>query len=326
MTEAAKSDWSRALEWPRALGGAAISGDFRSAPEDFVVDELAAPAVAESGEHVYLQVKKRGANTAWVAQQLARLAGVRTQDVGFYGLKDRHAVTTQWFSVWLGQKPEPDWAQVNSDEITLLRCYRGLKKMRRGEHSGNRFRIRLRNIRGDRDRAERVLAGVAGGVPNYFGEQRFGRDGGNLDLVRRLAEENGRCRKSEKAFAMSAARSWLFNQVLAQRVREANWQQPLTGEPQSEPTGPLWGRGRGLASDKLAELELRVLAPWQQWCDWLEHCGLKQERRQLVLRPEAFAYQWEAGDLMLEFALPVGAFATALLREIAELVNVTDAT
>ncbi|SHF99434.1 tRNA pseudouridine13 synthase [Microbulbifer donghaiensis] len=326
MIERSNFDWPQALDWPRALGGAAIYADFRSTPEDFVVDELAAPPIAEDGEHVYLQVKKRGANTAWVAQQLARLAGVRTQDVGFYGLKDRHAVTTQWFSVWLGQKPEPDWTQVNNAEITLLQHHRGLKKLRRGEHSGNRFHIRLRNVRGDRDQAERVLARVVGGVPNYFGEQRFGRDGGNLDLVRRLAEDNERCRKSEKAFAMSAARSWLFNQVLAERVREANWQQQLAGEPQPEPTGPLWGRGRGLAAETLAELELRVLSPWQRWCDWLEHCGLKQERRELVLRPAAFVYKWEADDLVLEFALPVGTFATALLREIAELVNVTDAT
>ncbi|WP_323847247.1 tRNA pseudouridine(13) synthase TruD [Microbulbifer magnicolonia] len=326
MTDTPAFDWLRALDWPRALGGAAITGDFRCAPEDFVVDELAAPPVAEIGEHVYLLLRKRGANTAWVAEQLARLAGVRPQDIGFYGLKDRHAVTTQWFSVWLGQKPEADWRLINSDEIVLLEHHRGPRKLRRGEHAGNRFRIRLRNTRGDRDRAESVLAQLAGGVPNYFGEQRFGRDGGNLDLVRRLAEENGRCRKSEKAFAMSAARSWLFNQVLAERVRGDSWQSPLPGEPESEPTGPLWGRGRNLATDALGELEARVLDPWRPWCDWLEHCGLKQERRPLVLRPEAFFYEWSNDDLLLEFALPGGAFATALLREVAELANVSGAT
>ncbi|MFC6635136.1 tRNA pseudouridine(13) synthase TruD [Microbulbifer taiwanensis] len=314
------------LAWPRALGGAAIRGDFRTIPEDFVVDELASPPVIDGGEHVYLLVQKRGANTVWVAQQLARLAGVRTQDIGYYGLKDRHAVTTQWFSVWLGQRPEADWAQLNSDEITLLQNHRGPRKLRRGEHGGNRFRIRLRNIAGDREQAEQVLAGVAGGVPNYFGEQRFGRDGGNLDLARRLAEENGRCRKSEKAFAMSAARSWLFNQVLAERLSAGTWQQPMPGEPESESTGPLWGRGRNPATEELAELEQRVLEPWQAWCNWLEHCGLKQERRPLVLRPEAFSYEWSDSDLLLEFALPVGAFATALLREVAELVNVSGAT
>lgn len=318
-------DWPQALDWPRALGGAAISADFRTHPEDFVVEELAAPEMGE-GEHVYLQIQKRGANTAWVAGQLARLAGVGNRDIGYHGLKDRHAVTTQWFSVWLGQKPEVDWKRIESDEITLLQHHRGPRKLRRGEHSGNRFRIRLRNIRGEREKAEAVLEKISGGVPNYFGEQRFGRDGGNLDLARHIAEENGRCRKSEKAFAMSAARSWLFNLVLAERVRQGNWRDLLEGEPQAEPTAPLWGRGRSLSAESLAELEQQLLEPWQPWCNWLEHCGLKQERRPLVLKPAAFTYEWSENDLKLEFALPPGTFATALLREVADLVNVASET
>lgn len=313
------------LEWPRAHGGPAIRADFRSTPEDFVVEELAAPERDDNGEHVYLQLRKRGANTAWVAQQLARLAGVKTLDVGYYGLKDRHAVTTQWFSVWLGQKPEADWSQLNSEDVALLQHHRGPRKLRRGDHSGNRFRIRLCNVHGDREGAKQVLAGIAGGVPNYFGEQRFGRDGGNLDLARRLAEEGARCRKSEKAFAMSAARSWLFNLVLADRVRAGNWNELLAGDPEPEPSGPLWGRGRNLANEALGEQEQSVLASWQSWRDWLEHCGLKQERRPLVLRPALLEYEWSGDDLELRFALPVGAFATAVLRELAELVNVTGA-
>ncbi|WP_308368082.1 MULTISPECIES: tRNA pseudouridine(13) synthase TruD [unclassified Microbulbifer] len=318
--------WPQALDWPRALGGAAITGDFRSHPEDFVVEELAAPPAAQSGEHVYLRVRKIGANTGWVAGQLARLAGVQVRDVGYYGLKDRHAVTTQWFSVWLAQKPEPDWERLNSSEITLLEHCRGPRKLRRGEHSGNRFSIRLRHIRGDRSRAEQVLALVPAGVPNYFGEQRFGRDGGNLDLARQLAEENIRVQKSSRAFAMSAARSWLFNQVLAERVRRGNWRELLPGEPAAEASGPLWGRGRNPAAGEQGQLEGEVIAPWQSWCDWLEHCGLKQERRPLALHPEAFAFEWDGEDLVLQFALLPGTFATALLREVAELVNVADAT
>lgn len=320
------TNWTRALDWPRALGGAALEGDFRSLPEDFVVDELAGPPVDDTGEHVYLQIRKRGANTGWVAQQLARLAGVRPQDVGYYGLKDRHAVTSQWFSVWLGQKRSPDWSGIDSDEIALLQHHRGSRKLRRGEHGGNRFAIRLRKLRGDREAAEQVLARIAGGVPNYFGEQRFGREGGNLELARRLAEEGGRCRRSEKSFAMSAARSWLFNRVLAERVKLQNWQQPLAGEPEAEPTGPLWGRGRNPAGEVVGELEQRLVDPWQAWCDWLEHCGLKQERRPLVLQPEAFEYQWSEDELLLRFALPPGTFATAVLREVAVLANASGAT
>ncbi|GAB2896095.1 tRNA pseudouridine(13) synthase TruD [Microbulbifer echini] len=314
------------LNWPYALGGAPVTADFRTEAEDFVVDELAFPEPAEGGEHIYLLIKKRGANTAWVAKQLSKLAGVRPLDVSYFGLKDRHAVTTQWFSVWLGQKPEADWSQINSDEISLLQAFRGARKLRRGEHAGNRFKIRLRNVSGDREAAEGVLERIGNGIPNYFGEQRFGIDGGNLDLARQLAEEEGRCRKSEKAFAMSAARSWLFNQVLAERVNRGSWQQCLDGEPQSEPSGPLWGRGRNLSSGAQGELEQSTLEAWQAWCNWLEHCGLKQERRPLILCPEAFRYQWKSDDLVLEFALPPGAFATALLREVAQLVNVNSDT
>ncbi|UHQ56157.1 tRNA pseudouridine(13) synthase TruD [Microbulbifer sp. YPW16] len=313
------------LDWPRALGGPVTHAEFRREPADFVVEELAAPTLAESGEHVYLQVRKRGANTGWVAQQLARVAGVAPRDVSYFGLKDRHAVTTQWFSVWLAQKPEPDWSGVVNEEIELLQHGRGARKLRRGEHAGNRFRIRLRDVRGDRDAADRLIGRLAAGVPNYFGEQRFGREGGNLSLARRLAEEGGRSRKSERAFAMSAARSWLFNQVVARRVREDSWRQLMDGEPESIPTGPLWGRGRNPAGADLAELEAAAIEPWQSWCNWLEHCGLKQERRPLVLVPEGLQHEWLGDDLELTFALPVGAFATAVLRELAELANVADA-
>ena len=321
---------NRDLDWPRALGGAAISADFRVEPEDFVVDELAAPASGE-GEHVMVQIRKRGANTGYVAQQLAQLAGVQSKDVGYYGLKDRHAVTTQWFSVWLAQKPEPDWQRVNSDEITVLQHYRGPRKLRRGEHLGNRFQIRLRNVQGDRDAAQAVLARLPSGVPNYFGEQRFGRDGGNLDLVDRIVAEQaagkrGRMPRNQKAFAMSAARSWLFNQVLAARVRQGNWQQLLEGEPEEAASGPLWGRGRNPAEDGQLALEEEAMTPWKPWRDWLEHCGLSQERRPLVLQPQGFQATWEEGGLTLAFALPPGTFATAVLREVAELANLSAST
>ncbi|KUJ81706.1 tRNA pseudouridine synthase D [Microbulbifer sp. ZGT114] len=309
------------MDWPRALGGAAIEADFRSIPEDFVVEELAAPPVDDGGEHVYLQVRKRGANTNWVAQQLARAAGVRPGDIGFYGLKDRHAVTTQWFSVWLGQKSAPDWSQLNSDEIAILNVFRGPRKLRRGEHVGNRFVITLRNVRGDRDQAESVLERLGEGVPNYFGEQRFGREGGNLDLALRIAEDNVRVRRSDRAFAMSAARSWLFNQVLAERVRRDCWRQAMPGEPIEEPSGPLWGRGRNPAAAELATLESSVTDQWKGLCDWLEHCGLQQERRALLLRPDGYGFNWQGDNLELAFALPPGAFATAVLRELAVLAN-----
>ena len=328
MVEQMQERWD--LDWPRALGGAAVQGQFRVEPEDFVVDELAAPEEA-AGEHVYLHVRKRGANTGWVAQQLAGLAGVRSQDVGYFGLKDRHAVTTQWFSVWLAQKPEPNWLVLNNDEMEVLTHFRGARKLRRGDHSGNRFQIRLRGIKGDRNAAESVLAKIPEGVPNYFGEQRFGRDGGNLDLVEGIVKDadsgsRRRVPRNQKAFAMSAARSWLFNQVLATRVAAGNWREVMDGEPETAASGPLWGRGRNPAEGAVLALESDAMSPWVSWRDWLEHCGLSQERRPLVLRPQGFRFQWSDDDLVLSFALPPGTFATAVLREVAELANLSAGT
>nr|WP_010131495.1 tRNA pseudouridine(13) synthase TruD [Microbulbifer agarilyticus] len=326
---AGESEQAWDLNWPRALGGAAVKADFRSQPEDFVVDELATPQ-EEAGEHVYLQIRKRGANTGFVAQQLAQLAGVQCNDVGYFGLKDRHAVTTQWFSVWLAQKPEPNWAQLDNEEVQVLQHFRGARKLRRGGHLANRFQIRLRNVTGDCAAAESVLAQLHKGVPNYFGEQRFGHNGGNLDLVERIVAEpiagkRKRLPRNQKAFALSAARSWLFNQVLAARVEQGTWMETLEGEPEATGSGPLWGRGRNMASGEQLALEETAMAPWQAWQDWLEHGGLSQERRPLMLIPQGFEYRWEeqekGKDLVLAFALPPGTFATALLREVAELAN-----
>ncbi|WP_231756862.1 tRNA pseudouridine(13) synthase TruD [Microbulbifer elongatus] len=326
MTELPQT-WN--LNWPRALGGTAIQADFRSAPEDFVVDELAAPEAGE-GEHVYLHIRKRGANTGYVAQQLAQLAGVQSNDVGFFGLKDRHAVTTQWFSVWLAQKPEPDWQRLNNDEFQVLQHFRGARKLRRGEHLANRFQIRLRNVTGDSTAAEQVLEQIPNGVPNYFGEQRFGHNGGNLDLVEKAiadqqAGQRRRMPRNQKAFALSAARSWLFNQVLAERIGQGNWQSSIEGEPDAEPSGPLWGRGRNAAAGEQLALEEGAMFPWKPWQDWLEHGGLSQERRSLVLVPQGFTWEWQQQegrkDLVLSFVLPPGTFATALLRELADLAN-----
>src|SRR5690606_26486367 len=120
---------------------------FRVEPEDFQVDEITGFKPAGAGEHSVLKVRKRGENTAWIAGQIARLAGVSNNDVGYCGLKDRQAVTSQWFSVYLpGRVDEPDWAQLYADSVTLLASDRHSKKLRRGEDLGNRFLIHLRNV------------------------------------------------------------------------------------------------------------------------------------------------------------------------------------
>lgn len=279
------------------------------------------PPAETEGEHLWLQVRKRGANTGWVAAEMARAAGVREMDVGYAGLKDRHAVTTQWFSIWLAQRETPKWQDWQIEGAEILQAQRAPRKLRRGEHQGNRFKIRLRNLTGELAGLENRLQEISAGIPNYFGEQRFGRGGNNLDLALKLVE-GGRIRdRKKRGFALSAARSWLFNQVLAERVRAGNWRDRLEGECEDGPSGPLWGRGRNLATGAQGELEATVIGGWPGWADMLEHAGLQQERRSLVLSPHGFRFELDGNDLVLEFALPVGAFATAVLGEFAQLNN-----
>ena len=121
--------------------------------------------------------------------------------------------------------------------------------------------------------------------------------------------------------ALSAARSWLFNQVLSARVEQDNWRTALSGDPHEYPTGPMWGRGRSLAVQQTLDLETQTLAPWASWCSGLEHVGLQQERRPLVLQPQEASWRWLEQDLEVSFTLEPGAFATSVLREIATLTG-----
>ena len=311
------------LDFPRAYGVLTATGDFRQVPEDFKVDEELGYEPCGNGEHVYLQVCKRGENTAWVAEKIAELAQVSLNDVGYCGRKDRHAVTTQWFSVYLPKVSQiPEWENLNSDTVTLLRVSRHTHKLRRGEHLRNHFVIRLRNVDVPNKEilSEKIQNVFSFGVPNYFGEQRFGRNANNLVEAQAILVDGRRYRdKQKRGLMLSAARSYIFNQVLSARVMLQNWLVPMDGEPLSMPTGPLWGRGRGLADSELALLEKQVLADWMAWAEGLEHVGLSQERRPLMLMPEAASFKWQENELELSFALGSGEFATAVLRELAHL-------
>ena len=309
------------LDWAYAYGRPGVIGQFRHTPEDFVVTEQLGFIPTGTGEHVYLHLSKRGDNTAWLARQIARLAGVNNFDVGYCGLKDRHAVTSQWFSVYFAKGTEPDWQQLQSDSVQLLDVRRHTHKLRRGQHQANHFCIQLHQLTGDLSLlSERLALVAAEGVPNYFGEQRFGIAGGNLHLAQRLLVDKVPIKNRDKrGLALSAARSYLFNQVLSKRVGLAQWQQPMDGDIDGVPTGPLWGRGRPLSQGRCLELESEVLGIQNDWLQALEHIGLSQERRALVLRPEQMQSQLEGESLTLEFSLPPGTFATSVLRELSML-------
>lgn len=313
------------LDFPRAWGSPPVTAEFRATPEDFQVDEALGFEPDGHGEHWLIHLRKRGDNTAWVAGQLAQLAGVKLSDVGYCGLKDRHAVTSQWFSVYQPKGAEPDWASLASDRLKVLQVSRHSRKLRRGQHSANHFTLRLgqlaeRQADGKNHLEKRLEILEKQGLPNYFGEQRFGWDASNLHRAEALLVGRAPMRDRKlRSLALSAARSWLFNRVLAERVERDCWREPLPGDPEAHASGPLWGRGRPLSSGETLAVETAVLGPWASWCAGLEQVGLYQERRPLVLHPEGLSWRWGRAELQLSFSLPPGAFATSVLRELAEL-------
>ncbi|QPF73908.1 tRNA pseudouridine(13) synthase TruD [Roseateles sp. DAIF2] len=322
MTDAPSPQYTTLPQWPNAYPASGASATLKFLNEDFIVTELPLQLPSGEGEHLWVDIEKNGANTAYIALQLADATGVQERDVGFAGLKDRYAITRQWFSIHLPKGETPDLTQLQHPEFKVLSQARHLKKLRRGDLQGNRFRIVLRDVAGDRDAIEANLKLVASqGVPNYFGAQRFGHDGGNVEQGRAMLAREIRVRNpKKKGLYLSAVRSLVFNEVLALRIQQGLWGKTLAGDVMDEagrPTGPLWGRGRVSTSDQAQALENSVAERHAILCDGMEHAGLDQERRALVASPVEMAWEWpQADQLVLTFSLPAGTYATSVLKEI----------
>ena len=232
-------------------------------------------------------------------------------------------MTTQWFSIYLPKKEsEPDWSALNSDSIKILSIKRHQHKLRRGDHQTNQFVIRLRDLDvvDKYEFEEKINRILVNGVPNYYGEQRFGRNANNLLEAQAILVDGKRIKdKQKRGLMLSAARSYLFNQVLAARVLANDWREILSGEPEIFPSAPLWGRGRSSATEDTLAIETAAMENWANWRDGLEHAGLSQERRALVLKPEVTSWRWIDQDLEISFTLGSGEFATTILRELAVL-------
>lgn len=335
---------------PTAHGAPVLRARFRATPEDFFVEEIAGFEPSGAGEHLLLTIEKRGMNTAFAAKRIAAWAGVGEIAIGYAGLKDRHAVTRQRISVHLPKKVAPDLALLQSDDLRVLEHQWHSRKLPRGALAGNRFVLVLRGVEGDHAAIEARLQRIADqGVPNYFGEQRFGREGDNV--AQALAMFRGRrVAREKRGLLLSAARSELFNRVLAARVKTGTWHQPLDGEvwmldgrrsvfgpePLTDdlrrrleafdihPTGPLWGRGELRSQGDVAVCEHAALADdvAMSLRRGLEKAGLEQERRALRLRPTAMAWEWRSADMLaLRFELPAGTYATSVLAELGEVTD-----
>lgn len=330
------------LDFPRYHGEPADSGVIRQCPEDFQVDEQLGFEPSGEGEHLFILLRKRGENTQWIARQLAKLAGVALKDVSYAGLKDRHAVTTQWFSLWLPGRDDPDLSGL-PDTVEILQSARHSRKLKRGGHRANRFVLRIRELDAAQVPDQRLQAIRDQGVPNYFGEQRFGIDGGNLELADKLLAGEIRIRdRHKRSMAISAARSYLFNLVVAERLQLGVWNRYLDGDKpvirgssnlsqdtdpgllreqieriELHPTAPLMGRGRALVEGRSLALETGILQRFEHWGAGLEKLGQHRERRSVRFLPRDFGWQWLADDqLEVCFELPPGTYATSVLREI----------
>ncbi len=335
-----------ALDPPRAHGAPLGPGRLRTEPEDFVVEEQLGFAPSGAGQHVLLKVRKRDANTQWIARELARACGCRPADVGYAGLKDRHAVATQWFTMPQSRLAPEDWVAVRSGEYQVLEAHRHSRKLPRGALAGNRFVIRVRGTAvDDASLTGRLAAIEARGVPNYFGPQRFGRGGANL---KRIGEDLRALGPAERGFVLSAARSLIFNSELAARVTDGSWERLEPGDLANldgrashfpvaavdealaqrcalldvHPTGPLWGRGSPPSGGRVLELEQRIAGQLAVACELVARAGMDQERRSLRLAVRDLRWRRDAAaadSITVEFRLSRGAYATTVLRELFAL-------
>lgn len=330
-------------EWSRAYGESPIRGVLRQIPADFYVEEQLGFEPDGCGEHCWLWVEKENLNTADAAQRLARFANLRERDISYSGLKDKRAIARQWFCLHLLNR-DVDWQQWCDPALRILRVERHSKKLRRGTHRSNYFEITLRDVQGDIDALHsRIELIRRQGVPNYFGEQRFGRDGRTFELAKRAAEQNSRLKRQQASLYFSALRSYLFNEVLSYRIANNNWNTPLEGEVfmlhrsnsvfcqaldaallerfesgDIHLSGLMPGvEGAIVPAEAVSQIEQAVLREHDSLVSYLVSAKVESARRSLRLVPDDLcAEQIDNGTWRFAFTLGRGCFATSLMREL----------
>ncbi len=343
---------------------------YKATPEDFVVNEILELDFTGEGEHLWLHIQKSGINTAYLAKLLSEWADIPLRDVGYSGLKDRQALTTQWFSLRIPKKqlPASQFTPIDIKEhesITILAQHWHNKKLNRGTHRANQFIITLRDLEfGSTDQAQidaHLHQISVMGVPNYFGPQRFGFGGNNIrealnifarPLANKPSAKNQNKRKGvpreQNSMELSAARSLIFNEILAARVRDGSWNTGLAGEVFNldgsgsifaaeqlddalrarlasgdiHPTAVMWGTSNDKVTSAAADIENDIVqhsALLLQLATGLEQREIKAQRRALRLPIEALIWRWmDEQTLVLDFTLTTGSFATSVLASLVQ--------
>ncbi len=322
-----------------AHGKPKFKGLLKSTPEDFIVEEQIPYSLSGEGEHLWCWIEKRGENTDWVAEKLAKWANTSKVNVGYAGKKDRHAITRQWFSIQLPGLVDPCVETFELKNVKILKTIRHNKKLQKGALAGNHFKIALHHIQSanadEFDHSElqtyinqRMQRIGQMGVPNYFGEQRFGHQGGNLlegqkllsgDNLKVSRQRNRRKKgksRNQQGLYISAIRSWMFNAFLSQRIQAGCWNKPIEGDvllssdanklvvteddqahlealEQGEyfVSGALFGDGKLETHGKAFELENSVMQTYQAWCDGLASNRIQPSRRTTVLLPQQLTWK-----------------------------------
>ena len=320
-----------------------LGGRIRGQPDDFAVEEIPAYEPAGSGDHLYLWIEKRGVAPEFFAQTIARKLNTHPGNVGTAGLKDRHAVTRQWVSV--PKECEAHVAKIDGDGIRVLKTGRHTNKLKPGHLRGNRFRILVREPNRTVD-VNAILDRIrAQGMPNYYGPQRFGHDGGTVDLGWQCLAGKAprRVRPFLFRFALSSVQSLLFNDYLIRRIRDNFFRTVLSGDVMTKwpvggmfvakdapaeqvrfdtretvTAGPMFGKKTFPAEGIAAEREATVLADHNLSPASFGGFGklVLGTRRQNLIYIDDLGFAWEPDGLRLTFTLPAGSYATVLLAEV----------
>lgn len=331
-------------------GKPVATGKLKQLPEHFIVKEVLGFTFTGKGEHLMVKIRKTGENTKYVANELAKFCGVKSKDISWAGLKDRHAITEQWLSVHLPKSDHLKFAlfEATHPGVEILEMTRHNKKLRPGDLLGNSFQLIATEVTDMDDVLSRLDKVKVSGVPNYFGSQRFGHEGNNVTEARRWGRENVRTRDNTKrSFYLSAARSWIFNHIVSQRITEGYFTQPVDGDILLDQNGRTvnenvtseeniqkvqngdWSISAALAGDNQLPTSETALTLEQPQLDaepdlmaLIRGNRMRHERRAIELHPENLSWSAEGDTLTLNFSLTSGSFATVIMRELLQEIEV----
>ena len=327
------------------LGKPQQAGRLKAEFADFIVREELGYPLAGEGEFVAVKVRKTNANTLFVGEQLAKFVDISAKNMSYAGLKDRHAVTEQWFCLHLAGKETPDFSAFECEGVEILEVTRHNRKIRTGALEGNYFELLLRDVVETDELKQRLNQLQEIGFPNYFTEQRFGRDGHNLTQAQRWAsgEISVKDRK-KRSFYLSAARSEVFNLVVSQRIADQQMQTVLLGDylqlagsnsffevkaedlMQSQQrldendvllTAPLIGENSLQQNGN--ECEEAIVAQHENLINLMKKERMNAARRAMLCKLQDLRWQFEPEGLRLTFFLNSGSYATGLVRELITL-------